>query len=382
MKHTIEQKFVALYNSTPTLFVRSPGRINLIGEHIDYNDGFVMPAAIDRSIVFAVAKNSSQKVNLYSLDFNQTIVINLQKPFARQGNWSDYLVGVLDQFLKVNKSIAGFDLVFGGDIPLGAGLSSSAAVECGLAFSLNQLFDLQLSTLELVQLSQKAENNFVGINCGIMDQFASMFGQSSAVIQLDCRSLAYQYIPFLQHNHVLILCDTTVKHSLGDSEYNQRRQECEAGLAILKAEFTQIKSFRDVTFEQLQICKNKLSPNSYHRCQYVIAEIQRVQKACIALKNNDMAAFGQFMYQTHEGLQNKYKVSCPELDFLISHTKTIPQVLGARMMGGGFGGCTINLVEAPFAKQFIANIQAAYLAKYQKKLPCHQVTITAGTSLI
>ncbi len=382
MREVVEEKFQEIFKKTPSIIVRSPARINLIGEHTDYNMGFVLPAAIDREIIFAIAPNHSNRAIIFALNFNEKVTINLDNLPSPQKHWVDYLVGVLEQFAQKSLEVKGFDLVFGGNIPTGAGLSSSAAVECGLAFGLNQLFDFQLSNIDLVKISQKAENQFVGVQCGIMDQFASMMGQASAVILLDCQSLAYRYLPFLQENHTLVLCDTGVKHALGDSEYNLRRQECERGVAILQKHDPTIVSLRDLSLDFLEKHQSDFDEITYKRCHYVVAEITRVQTACLDLAKNDLAAFGKKMYKTHAGLQNDYAVSCPELDFLVAQTQDNSGVLGARMMGGGFGGCTINLVEKLSVDSFIQNLTLAYKTTFNLDLLCHKVSIVNGTSLM
>ena len=375
-------QFKELYLKTPTLVVRGPGRINLIGEHTDYNDGFVLPAAIDKAIYFAIAPREDETCNVYAFDLNSSDTFKISTIQKSEKSWANYLIGVVDELQKAGQKIKGFDLVFGGDIPLGAGVSSSAAVETGLAFALNQLFDLGLETMKMVKIGKAAENNFVGVNCGIMDQFASMFGKKDAVIRLDCRSLEYQHFPLSLPNHTVILCNSGVKHSLGDSEYNTRRLECEEGLRILGEIYPNVKSFRDLTLTMVEDAKTSLSENVYKRCVYVVGEIDRVIVACEALEQNDLATFGKKMYETHDGLQHNYAVSCEELDFLVDQTREDDTVIGSRMMGGGFGGCSINIVEKSKAEAFLNRIKKAYQEKYHKELVTYEVALTNGTEIV
>ncbi len=365
----------------PRIF-RSPGRINLIGEHTDYNDGFVMPAAIDKAIYFAISLRDDEQIILHSADFNETFattVHDLQKPSL---SWPQYQLGVVDQLKKNGFRTAGFQATFGGDVPSGAGLSSSAALECCLMYALSELNQLSLDRKTIALLSQKAENEYVGLNCGIMDQFASVFGKNESVIRLDCRSLEYQYFPFPMDEHLLILCDTTVKHSLADSEYNTRRQECEKGVQVLKQFDPSLTSLRDVSPEMVEKHRDLLGDVVYRRCKFVTNEIQRVLLACGYLENNNLAAFGQKMFETHHGLQYDYEVSCPELDFLVNEARMQEGVLGARMMGGGFGGCTLNLIRREAADDFENHQKNAFLHHFGLNLPCYRVNITDGTSEI
>jgi galactokinase len=288
-------------------------------------------------------------------------------------------MGVVDEVKKAGNDIKGFDLVFGGDIPTGAGVSSSAAVETGLAFCLNELYTLNLPTMNMVKIGKAAENNFVGVNCGIMDQFASMFGKQDSVIRLDCRDLSYEYFPIKLPDHTVILCNSGVKHSLGDSEYNTRRLECEEALSIIATAYPAVKSWRDVSWEMLASEESNMKTNVFKRARYVVGEIERVVVACDALNANDLATFGKKMYETHDGLQHDYAVSCDELDFLVDQTRDDEAVIGSRMMGGGFGGCTVNIIEKSKAAAFLARIGEAYQAKYGQELVTYQVALTNGT---
>ncbi|RRB03748.1 galactokinase [Larkinella rosea] len=380
--HQVEAVFWKEFNRQPELLVRGPGRINLLGEHTDYNGGLVLPASIDKEIIFALGKRSDQTGRIVAENLNRSFSFSLDQITPSPQGWPNYLMGVVDQMQKAGYFPGGFDLVFGGNIPSGAGLSSSAALECGLAFGLNKLYNLGLATIDMVKLSQRAENQFVGVNCGIMDQFASMFGRDQAVIQLDCKSLHHEYFPFQATDYVLILCDTGVKHSLNDSEYNTRRQECETGVSILQQYNPDIRLLRDATTALVEAHRDEMPGKVYQRCHYVTEEIQRVREACEYLLENDLAAFGKKMYETHNGLQHDYEVSCPELDFLVDQTRMDDAVLGARMMGGGFGGCTINIVESSAADAFVARMSAVYEEKFNIELKCYPVRITDGTSEI
>jgi galactokinase len=289
------------------------------------------------------------------------------------------LIGVTSELITAGHVITnGFDVAFGGDVPNGAGLSSSAAVESGMGFALSELFNLNVSRLELALIAQRAEHHFAGLQCGIMDMFASIHGKAHSVIRLDCRDLSYEYFPFDFSDYQLVLCNSGVKHTLADSAYNTRRQECEAGVAILKQFYPTIHSLRDVPLAQVKAHRADFSDNVYRRCRYVTGEIERVVAACEDLKRGDLAAFGHKMYETHEGLSKDYEVSCSELDFLVQQTRENDSVLGSRLMGGGFGGCTINIVKTEKVADFIQQMTLAYQYQFYRKLACHVVEITDG----
>ncbi|MDI9879889.1 galactokinase [Flectobacillus longus] len=379
---SIIKKFIDTFSAKPTITVRAPGRINLIGEHTDYNDGYVLPASIDKAIYFSISPRTDNECHVVAFDLDSATVFSVDNPVASEYSWCNYLIGVVDELQKAGKQFGGFNLVFGGDIPLGAGVSSSAAVETGLSFAINYIYELGLSTLQMVQISKAAENNFVGVNCGIMDQFASMFGKKDSVIRLDCRDLSYQYFPIALPEHAVVLCNTGVKHSLGDSEYNTRRLECEEALRLIAIQFPSIKSWRDVSFDMLAQVQASMTDVVYRRAKYVIGEIERVEVACEALSQYDLATFGQKMYETHHGLQHDYEVSCPELDFLVDQTKNNPAVIGSRMMGGGFGGCTVNIVEKTQLDALISQLTEAYQKEYNRELVYYVVALTNGTELV
>jgi len=379
----ISRLFTAKFDSNEDrITVRSPGRVNLIGEHTDYNEGFVLPAAIDRGIILAVAPRIDERMRFHAADLNEDFEGSLRSIRTSDRSWPNYLLGVVDQMMKAGEALQGFDCVFGGDVPIGAGMSSSAAIEGGLAHALNQVFHLGLDRLALVKLAQKAENEFVGVRCGIMDQFVNIFGEQNRVIKLDCRSLEYEYSPFERPDIHIVLCDTQVRRALALSEYNIRRQQCETGAEILRRSNGGIRTLRDVSPELLAEHRAELPPVVYKRCAYVMEENDRVSRACDALKANDIRTFGLQMYASHVGLRDQYEVSCRELDVLTEIASSIKGVLGARMMGAGFGGCTINLVEGAHLEAFLESIRAEYRRRIGSDIKVHTARIHAGTRTV
>ena len=381
MKNKIKEKYLSLFEKKP-LLIGAPGRINLIGEHTDYNEGFVLPAAINKQIIFAVSGNDKKQHRFFAVDLNDSIEIPVDSISPVEKKWANYLLGVIAQLEKKGIKIPGVDCVFGGDIPLGAGLSSSAALETGFAFALNQIFDLKLTKLEIVQLSQIAEHEYAGVMCGIMDQFASVFGEKNKVIRLDCRSLESEMFPIDLPQHKIILCDTQVEHALASSEYNNRRKECETGVTVLQKYHNDIHSLRDVTIEMLNEHQSEMDPVVYKRCKYVVEENQRLLEACDALAAHNLNHFGELMYSTHKGLKDDYKVSCKELDLLVDIAKESGVVLGSRMMGGGFGGCTINIVEKKNVNSFIKKAVKEYASVTGITLNTYIVDVENGTHII
>jgi len=364
------------------VMVSSPGRINLIGEHTDYNDGFVLPAAINRSIYFVLAKNGTDKVNLIADDLEARHSFSVAERQYPQKSWTDYPVGVVEELRSRGHSFSGFNCVFGGNMPTGAGLSSSAALTCGLAYGLNKLLDLQLKSWDIAEIGKAAENDFAGMPCGIMDQFACVFGKKDSCLKLDCRTLEYREIPLHLKEHALLLCDSKVKHELVSSEYGKRRQECEAGVKALKVHFPEIKNLRDVKIEMMAEIEGKVDNIILQRCIYVLRENLRVQHAVNALKQGNLIDFGRFMYLSHQGLSGEYEVSCEELDFLVDFTADKEYVLGARMMGGGFGGCTINLLEKNQLEQFKSAVSQAYRKQFSIEPGLYEVEVVDGVSSI
>jgi galactokinase len=378
---TIRSKFQQLFGQE-ALIIRSPGRINLIGEHTDYNMGFVLPAAINKAIYLGIHARKDRKISLYSIDYQDDYQTDLDA-INRSGKlWPDYLLGVVEQIQKNHSLDHGFNIVFGGDIPPGAGLSSSAALECATAYGLNHIFNLSYEKLDLVRLAQAAENEFVGVKCGIMDQFASMFGKKNQLIQLDCRSLEYAYVPFHSDKLKIVLFDTRVKHSLASSAYNERREQCEAGVKLIQTVHPEVLSLRDASEEMLLEFVKPVSEIVYKRCSFIVGEIKRLLNSCNDLKNNNMAAFGKRMFETHTGLKDLYEVSCQELDFLVDLVKNDQNVIGARMMGGGFGGCTINLVNSEAVEALIKKVGDTYHAKTGTEMLAYVVEIEDGTGVL
>lgn len=365
------------------VIVDSPGRINIIGEHTDYNNGFVLPTAIDKKIQFKFRKNGDSNIcNVYSKNFDANFSFELNKVQPSEKQWENYILGVIYELQQITDKLEGFDCVLESDIPIGSGVSSSAALECGMAYGLNELFDLKISKLSIVALSQRAEHNYVGTKCGIMDQFASVMSKKDHVILLDCQSLEYEYVPVQIEPYKLLLLNTNVSHNLASGEYNTRRSQCEKGVEIIKNKYNHVNSLRDVSREMLDEFKEVLEPVIYDRCSYVVEEKDRVLNSVRALKDNDLSQLGKYMYETHEGLQNKYEVSCPELDFLVEYSKNHKEVLGARMMGGGFGGCTINIIDQDAIADFVEKISKAYYEKFKIKLDSFEVNPQEGTSVV
>ena len=377
----IKNRFEEAFAQTP-LLVRSPGRVNLIGEHTDYNMGFVLPASINKAIYLGIQKRDDQEIHLVSYDYNDHYESQLHNLKPSGKLWPDYILGVVEQMQKAGAKIGGFNLVFGGDIPTGAGLSSSAALECATGFALNELYKCGFSKMEIVKMGQAAENHFVGVNCGIMDQFASVFGREKQLIRLDCQSLEYAYIPFNDADIEIVLFDTQVKHSLASSAYNDRRAQCEKGVALIQAHHPEVKSLRDATEEMLLKYVKPINEETYNRCNYVVSEIQRLLDGCKDLENDDLETFGKRMFETHAGLRDLYEVSCPELDHLVNLVSNNPGVLGARMMGGGFGGCTINLMKKEAVEALISEVTAGYKKLTGKDVQVIIAQIGNGTSVI
>ena len=371
--------FYQLYQDDP-IIVRAPGRINLIGEHTDYNNGFVLPAAIDKAVYVSISKRNDNKIFLHAEEYNENYIAHIDNLRQSKFHWSSYVLGVVEQLQKRNYQLTGFNIMVGGDVPVGAGMAASAAIECATVFALNELFDLNISRLEMVKIAQKAEQEFVGLQCGIMDMFSSMYGKKGQVIKLDCRSLEYEYFPFEQDDIKIVLLDTSIKHSLASSEYNTRKKQCEEGVAMIQQHIPQVQSLRDATIEMLDkyVAQNKLI---YNRCRFVIEEINRLLAACIDLQKNDINAFGKKMFATHKGLSKMYEVSCNELDIMVDLVKHNKAVIGARMMGGGFGGCTINIVREDAVEELIYDTREQYRERTGMNLNAYIASIEDGARL-
>lgn len=377
IEKTFDEKF-----GGEKIAVRAPGRINIIGEHTDYNEGFVLPAAVPAAIYFAIGRRNDNKVNLYSTDFKQQCEFSLNDTQKPDLQWASYLFGVTKIIQQRGHKISGFNCVFGGDIPVGSGMSSSAALESGLAFGISQLNNLNITPLEMAKIGQQSEHEYVGVKCGIMDQYASIFGKEGKCIKLDCRSLQHEYANANIPGYVFILSNTMVKHSLASSEYNKRRSEVEEGVAKVKALHPEVKSLRDCTLDMINDIKSNISETIYRRCRFVIEENERVTKACERLNNGEIEEFGKLIYQSHYGLSQMYEVSCKELDFLVSQTESMDYVLGSRMMGGGFGGCTISLVKAENAEEFKKTIAKAYKKEFNIDPQFYQAVAENGVELL
>jgi galactokinase len=368
--------FTEKFSTVPNMYY-SPGRINLIGEHIDYNDGYVMPAAINKGIYYAVAANATYVINFYAADFNESLAINISD-IKNLGGWKSYVLSVVNEFVLLGKTIGGFDCAFGGDIPRGSGISSSAAVEGGLAFAINDIFNCDLTRVQLALLCQRAEHNYPGVKCGIMDMYASINGKKDHVILLDCKNITHEYFPLQLSGYKIVLLNTKVHHTLASGEYNVRRQHCEEGMVVLKRELN-VQSFRDITTAtDVTLHKDKMATEVYNCCKFVVEEIARTKTAAALLQQNDLHGFGKLMYATHEGLSKLYNVSCAESDFLVALAATHQNIIGARQMGGGFGGCTINIVQEATIDGFIEQASDAYKKQFNIDLEAYVMEVSDG----
>lgn len=370
-------------NFESEICIESPGRINLIGEHIDYNGGHVLPAAIDKKITLKFRKNQSSYCQIYSANFKSSFQIDLNHLIRSEVEWQNFVLGVLYHIdvLKPN-SLAGFDCIIESNLPLGSGISSSAALECGMAKGVSELFDLGLTELEIISLSRDAEHTFVGTKCGIMDQFAVVKGKKDHLILLNCDTLDYQLIQAEFEPYIIVLLNTNVSHNLASSQYNVRRDECETALKAIQKKHPQYKDLASIPAKLVKTYKDVLPKKIYNRALYVAQENKRTLKAVNHLKNKDLVRFGKCMHKSHEGLQHLYEVSCKELDFLVEKSRAFEAVIGARMMGGGFGGCTINLVHKEKVDEFIQKMSAVYQEQFDIQLTAIQTTIGDGTKKI
>ena len=376
----IKEKFQSLYGTSGTIYC-SPGRINIIGEHTDYNGGFVLPGAIDKAMYCEIKPNGTDKVRAYALDLNESCEFGLEEADKPAQQWACYIFGMCREIAKKGKTVKGFDTVFAGDVPLGAGMSSSAALESCFGFALNDQYDLGCTRMEIALMGQATEHNYCGVKCGIMDQFASCNGKEDYLMRLDCRSLEFEYVPFKPKGYKVVLLNTCVTHNLAGGEYNLRRASCERVVANIAKRHPEVKLLRDANLDMLEEVKNEVDAVDYVRSEFVIEEIQRLMDACAAMEKDDYETVGQKMYATHEGLSKKYEVSCPELDFLNDIAKEC-NVTGSRVMGGGFGGCTINLVKDELYDSFIAQACEAYEKKFGIKAKVYDVVIKDGARKI
>lgn len=377
----IRQLFAGRFGNDYLVF-RAPGRINLIGEHTDYNLGYVLPAAINQFIYLAIHPNETGSFHIHAADLKEDVSFDRNFRKADLPGWARYPAGVVRELSDQGFQLKGFNAVFGGNIPTGAGLSSSAALESAFALALNYLNNLGMTPSELAKAGQQAEHHTVGVRCGIMDQFASVFGKSNQLIRLDCRDLSYTYFPLESKDHTLLLANTKVSHSLAESAYNERREQCEEGMRLLAKKFPGVRSLRDVSPYMLQTTEKEMDPVIIKRCQFVTEENERVLKTCEALEAGDLDQTGKLIRASHEGLRHKYEVSCSELDLMVETSGRIPGVKGARMMGGGFGGCTINLLETRAVEIFKSTVSEAFYNKFRICPEFYDVNIANGATLI
>lgn len=376
MKTRISEKFKTLFGNEGEFFA-SAGRINLIGEHTDYNGGYVFPGAIDKGIIAEIALNGSDKVCAFSLDMDEYVEFGLNEEDKPHQSWACYLFGVCRETIKRGGKVAGFNTVFAGDVPLGAGLSSSAALESTYAFAINELNGNGIDRFELAKIGQSTEHNYCGVKCGIMDQFASCFGREGSLIRLNCKTLEYKYFPFNPKGYRLVLVDSCVKHELASSAYNKRRQSCENAAAAIRKNHPEVDFLSDAKRLWLDEVRSDIPQEDFLRAEYVIGEVQRVLDVCDALERADYETVGELMYQTHFGLSHLYEVSCEELDFLNKLARKM-DVTGSRVMGGGFGGCTINLVKEELYQDFVDAAIEKFTQKFGHAPKIYDVVISDG----
>ena len=381
---SVVQAYQDIFGAAPELEVRAPGRINLIGEHTDYNGGFVFPAAVGHEIQFAIGRSGSEEqCSLYAMDLKARHDFKLSEMAPLPPNsWQNYVMGVAAEIQATGRSLEGFNLAFAGNVPRGAGMSSSAAVECGTCFGLSELFRLEIPRVEMAQIAQRAEHRYAGVLCGIMDQFASIMGKADHAFRLDCESLDYDYVPFQLTDHSLVLCNSNVTHNLADSGYNERRQQCQAGVSILKEHIPGLTSLRHASLEQLLMLQSEFPELIFRRCKYVLEENARVHAYAKALQDANIQYAGALMKQSQQGMQFEYEITCPEIDFMAAFANARPEVMGARMTGGGFGGCTLNLVEKGAGELFIQELDQAYRHKFDRSITPVPIEIADGVSLL
>lgn len=378
----VRNKFKELYGTEGAVYA-SPGRVNLIGEHTDYNGGFVLPGAVDKGMVAEIIFNGTDKVRAYALDLEESAEFGLSENDAPAQHWAKYIFGVCRELTKRGATIKGFDTVFSGDVPLGAGMSSSAALESTYAFALDDMLGLGFDKMELAKVGQATEHNYVGVKCGIMDQFASIHGKAGHLMRLDCKTGEFQYVPFdpEAHGYKVVLIDSCVKHELVGSPYNKRRESCERAVKAIQKKHPEVEFLRDAQPEWLDEVIGDISQEDYIRAKYAIDEVQRLLDACVALEAGDYETVGRKMYGTHIGMSVLYEVSCEELDFLNEVAKE-SGVTGSRVMGGGFGGCTINVVPAPKYDEFINTAKAKYKERFGIDCKVYPVVISDGARRI
>ena len=376
MNARIQEKFKTLFGKDGRMFA-SAGRINIIGEHTDYNGGYVFPGAIDKGMVAEINLNGTNKIRAYSLDYDEYCEFGLKEEDKPEQSWARYIFGVVRETQKRGGTVGGFDTVFAGNVPLGAGLSSSAALESTFAYALNELFGNGIDKFQLAKIGQSTEHNYCGVNCGIMDQFASIFGKKDQLIRLNCKTLEYKYYPFNPVGYKVVLLDSCVKHELASSAYNKRRSSCENATAAIQKNHPDVECLSDAKRVWLEEVRGEISEEDFLRAEYVIGEVQRVLDVCDALERGDYETVGEMMYQTHFGLSKLFEVSCEELDFLNKLARK-HDVTGSRVMGGGFGGCTINLVKEELYEGFISDAVAKFTEKFGHAPKVYDVVISDG----
>ena len=375
----VRSRFIKHFDGTTGSVYASPGRINLIGEHTDYNNGFVFPGAVQQGMIAEIKPNGTRNVNAYSIDLKDKVTFSLDDPEGPSATWARYIFGVCREMIALGVPVEGFNTAFAGDVPLGAGMSSSAALESCFAFACNDLWgNNKIEKMELARVGQRTEHKYIGCNCGIMDQFASVFGKAGSLMRLDCRSGEFAYFPWNPKGYKLVLVNSCVKHQLAGSPYNDRRLSCERVAAVIAKHHSEVETLRDANYDYLEEVKSEVSEEDYKRAKYVIGEVDRVLKVCDALEKGDYETVGQMMYATHYGLSKEYEVSCEELDFLNDVAKDCG-VTGSRIMGGGFGGCTINLVSNELYDNFVKTAKEKFQAKYGKEPIIIDVVIGDGS---
>ena len=373
---------IKLNSVSPEIIVHSPGRINLIGEHIDYNGGYVLPAAIDLKIKFRFRKKQNH-ICIVTSESQGSFKFNINEELkTKKNHWGNYVLGVVAGIRNLHPGrLQGFDCEFKSELPIGSGISSSAALECGIAKGLNEMFDLGLSNYEMIEITRMAEHHFVGTKCGVMDQFAVMMGKEKKLILLNCETLAHDIIDADFSPYQIVLLNTNVTHNLSSSAYNTRRSECELALKVISKDYQEYKQLANIPLSIIEKYKEKLTSDIFNRASYVSMENSRTKEAAEVIQKGQIKRFGELMYQSHEGLSNKYDVSCDELDFLVDYSKDFDQVIGARMMGGGFGGCTINLIHQDGLKNFISSISEAYQDRFYIELTPITVATSDGVTI-
>ena len=374
----VRSRFIEHFDGNTGSVYASPGRINLIGEHTDYNGGFVFPGAVQQCIIAEIRPNGTRNVRAYSINLKDYVEFSLDDDKGPTSTHFRFIYGVCREMMKLRVPVVGFNTPFAGDVPLGAGMSSSAALESTYAFALNDMFgENKIDKFTLAKVGKATEHNYIGCNCGIMDQFASVFGKAGSLMRLDCRSLQYKYFPFDPKGYKLVLLNSQVKHDLATSAYNDRRRSCENVVAAIKRHHPEVESLRDATYDMLNEVRSEVSEEDALRAKYVIGEKYRVLEVCVALEEGDYEEVGKKMYETHYGLSKEYEVSCPEIDFLNDVARSCG-VTGSRIMGGGFGGCTINLVSDELYANFIETAKKSYKEKFGKEPIVIDVVIGDG----